>query len=70
VALARSVERVMVLVSRREPERRKELTLAPLPRASVVGWKRGEGAVAPGSVTRAASASPQRSGHCLARLMR
>jgi len=40
------------------------------PHVGSTRWSVAAGGVAPGSVTRAASASPQRSCHCLARLMR
>ncbi len=53
------------------PNKRMEPT--PASAAPRLGTKRGEiwaGGVAPGSVTRAAPASPQRSCQCLARLIR
>ncbi len=43
---------------------------AAAPELGCKRWKAREGAVASGSVTRAALASPQRSRHCLARLLR
>ena len=42
---------------------------APPPLTRVAGRRNAAGAVASGSVTRAARALPQRSRHCLARLM-